>query len=185
MQHWGYCNDEWTDNGNFPFQLYVREARRMVSDFVFTEKDRVNSTAKNDSIGLGSYNMDIHMTQRLIYDGKVMNEGWLPRNYPHEIFEMPYRMIVPRQTEAQNLLVPVACSASHVAFGAIRLEATWSVLGEAAGRAAVKAWRDHVAVQSINVSELQHELQQANVLVFSRNVPAEPPKDICPNYRWP
>jgi hypothetical protein len=97
MQQWGYCKDEWTDNGNFPFQLYVREARRMVSDFVFVENDRLNATVrlrleltpherlannkqqfsipfktKHDSVGLGSYNMDIHMTQRLIYSKRTI-----------------------------------------------------------------------------------------------------------------
>lgn len=148
----------------FPPQLYVREALRMVSDFVLTQADRESALAKNDSIGMGSYSIDVLSVSRFASGGETLMEGgvqapsWLPPSLPP--FQIPYRAIIPRRAEATNLLVPGALSASHLAFCSVRLEPTWMVLGESAGVAAALAAAAEVDVQAVDVGKLQARLRQ-------------------------
>jgi hypothetical protein len=180
---YGWCADEFLREGHFPRSaLYVREARRMVGGAVFTEADHVSSVIKADTVGLGSYNMDCHMTERIsVNKSWVLNEGWLTKDFAHAPFELPYSLMLPRETEASNLIVPVAVSATHVAFSGIRLEPTWSILGHAAGVAAALAANStrHTPVQHINVSTLQAVLVSQGQLLTVSSIPAEAPHTFC------
>ena len=154
---------------------------------VVTEHDRLVNTSKSDSVGLGSYNCDCHMAERIIAppigggDGAtwVLNEGWLPEFFAHAAWELPYAMMVPPAAQATNLLVPVAVSASHVAFNGVRLEPTWSVLGHAAGAAASMAAKAGVGVAAVDVPELQARLVAAGQIIRRDGVPREPPALWC------
>lgn len=166
MSSWGLSADEFGDNGNWPYQLYVREGRRMVSDFVFTQRDREFNLTKQDSIGLFSYNIDTHNAQRFPQGTYVRNEGDV------EVFgnlgpgQMPYRMIIPPKASATNVLAPVPCSASHIGFGTIRLEPQWMILGQSAGLAAAQAIATTGGVvQDIDVATLQDTLRAAGQLI--------------------
>ena len=163
----GLCADEFVDTGNWPHQLYVREARRMLGDFVFTVHDRVTNTSKPDSIAVGDYNIDAHMAQRvLLSDGSVSDEGCLSgwarwSNTKLEPFEIPYRVVLPKSTEAPNLLVTAAVSASHVGSGPLRLEPQYMNIGQAAGVAAVLVATGAAdTVQGVNVTRLQQMLTE-------------------------
>lgn len=165
---YGLAPDEFTDNGNFPYYLYVREARRMVGAYVQTQKDIFTDTVKEDAIALGSHFVDCHHVQRVaVSPTQFMNEGriWEKVEQPYEI---AYRILTPKMADCKNLLVPVAVSASHVAFCSLRVEITWMQMGQAAGTAAALAAREKCPVQSINIPELQKKLNTAGV-VFKRN----------------
>jgi hypothetical protein len=128
---WGWCADEFTATQGFPPQIYVREGRRMQSDFVFSQHDRLTQREKADSIGLGDYNMDAHHVERITVnhsDGSIIarNEGCISGYRDDNIkfpFEIPYRVLVPPQNSVNNLLVSAAVSSSHVGYGCLRLEA--------------------------------------------------------------
>jgi hypothetical protein len=165
MQRYGLAADEFVENGGWPTELYVREARRMVSDFVFTQADRMTAVSKNDSIGLGSYNIDAHNAERYANATWVLNEGDVEQGSWVGPFQMPYAMIVPRAAEATNLLAPVPVSASHIGFGAIRLEPQWAILGESSGVAAALALRAKSAVQDVSIPALQTRLRQVGQLI--------------------
>lgn len=159
MNRWGLCKDEFTDNGNWPFQLYVREARRMVGDFVMTQKDLQTELTKQDAIGMGSYNSDSHNVDRIIdSDGSVRNEGNM--EVPVKPYQIPYRIMLPKRGEAANLLVPVAFSASHVAYSSVRMEPQYMILGQAAGKAAAMAVNGRCAVQDIDTGALRKALRK-------------------------
>ncbi len=154
---WGLPKDEFVENGNFPTQLYIREARRMISDVVMTEHYVTGREVAKDSVGMGAYGMDSHNVQRYITpEGYVKNEGDLQvggfKPYP-----ISYRSIVPRKGEASNLFVPVCLSATHIAFGSIRMEPVFMVLGHSAATAAVMAIDDKVDVQSVDYAKLRKE----------------------------
>jgi hypothetical protein len=158
MREWGLAKDEFTDTGNWPHQLYVREARRMVADFVSTQKDLQTDLLKPDVIGMGSYNSDSHNLQRIVNEkGFVENEGDV--QVPVKPYQIPYRALTPKRTEATNLLVPVCFSASHVAYSSMRMEPQYMILGHAAGIAAALAAGGNRAVQDIDVAELQRRLK--------------------------
>ena len=153
----------------FPPQLYVREALRMVGDFVLTQADREVALTKPDSVGMGSYTIDVIPVSRFArrnattgawgaaLEGGIQAPSFLtPGLAP---FELPYRALLPRRAQATNLLVPGALSASHLGFCAVRLEPTWMVLGESAGVAAAEALRGGVAVQDVDVAALQARLR--------------------------
>ncbi len=132
---WGLSKDEFADTDHWPHQLYVREARRMVGDYVMRQSDTVSERTKSDSIGMGSYNIDSHNTQRVAMpDGNALNEGDV--QFPVEPYEISYRSITPKRAEAENLLVTVCLSATHVAYCSIRMEPQYMILGQAAGTAA-------------------------------------------------
>ena len=160
---WGLCADEFTDTGGWPHQLYVREGRRLVGEYVLTEHDLVESRPHADTIARGSYNIDIREVQRtwrllpeFTATPAVFNEGYL--SVPVRPYDIPYRCLTPRRDDATDLLVPVGLSASHVAYSSVRMEPTWMMLGQAAGAAAAQAARRGVPVQDIDVVQLQEEL---------------------------
>ena len=160
INQWGLPKDEFQDSGYWPPQLYIREARRMVSDFVMTQKDIQTDLIKDDSIGMGSYNSDSHNVQRFARaDGNAENEGDM--QVPVQPYQIPYRVIVPKKGQAVNLLVPVCFSASHVAYSSLRMEPQYMILGQAAGAAASLAVRNGVAVQDVDVKALQRRLAGA------------------------
>jgi hypothetical protein len=159
-RRWGWCRDEFTDNGHLPWQLYVREARRMIGQTVFTQHHveqspgDVRSAFQPDSIAIGDYGPNCHGTSHEgpRYGGKHTGEFY-QRVAPYQI---PYGVIVPK--EVDNLLVPVACSASHVGFCALRLEPIWTGLGQAAGTAARLAIDKDLAVQDVKPGDIQRRL---------------------------
>jgi len=158
MSRWGLAKDEFTDNDNWPHQIYVREARRMVGDYVMTELDCRRVRRCEDPVGLGSYNMDSHNCQRfLTADGFVQNEGDVQES-PGGAYLVSYRSIIPADGEAENLLVPVCLSSSHIAFGSIRMEPVFMILGQSAATAASIAIRKSRKVQAVDYSELRRRL---------------------------
>jgi hypothetical protein len=167
---WGLCADEFVDTGGWPHQLYVREGRRLLGEYVLTEHDLVETRPHDDVVALGSYNIDIRevvRTWRLLPEyvptPAVFNEGYL--SVPVPPYAIPYRCLTPRREDADDLLVPVALSASHVAYASVRMEPTWMLLGHAAGLAAAQAARRGVAVQDVDVPQLQQQLRdQGQVL---------------------
>lgn len=163
LRQWGLPKDEFADNGHWPYDLYAREGRRMIGEFVMTQRDLFDDLAKPDSIALGSFPVDSHVVRRLASpDGKeVVNEGGYLVIPP--IYEIPYRALVPKAAECDNLLVTCALSSSRVAFNSLRVEPTWMMLGEAAGIAAAIAKREAVPVERVAVEEVQKRLQESAV----------------------
>jgi ribulose 1,5-bisphosphate synthetase/thiazole synthase len=158
MAPWGLAKDEFVDNENWPHQIYVREARRMVSDYVTTELDCRRERLVKDSVGMGSYNMDSHNIQRYITpEGYVQNEGDVQVS-PGGPYLISYRSITPRKGETENLLVPICVSSSHIAYGSIRMEPVFMILGQSAATAAVQAIEHGVAVQDVEFSKLREKL---------------------------
>ena len=164
MANWGLAKDEFLDTDHWPHQLYVREARRMLGSYVMTQADIMDDRTKVDSVGLGSYNTDSHHVQRVVQpDGSALNEGdFQVRTRPYAI---PYRSLIPRPSECSNLLVPVCMSASHVAYGTVRMEPVYMILGHACGVAAALAINEKVLVQAVPIERLTSKLaEQASVL---------------------
>lgn len=151
---WGLPADEFATTGGWPPHLYIRESRRMRSGYVVTEHDCRGFVRANDPVGLGAYAMDSHNCQRVVINGLVRNEGDVQaagfKPYP-----ISYRAITPRAGEAENLLVPVCVSATHIAYGSIRMEPVFMILGESAAHAAHLALRRNVPVQQVPYPELQ------------------------------
>ncbi len=171
VSQWGYARDEFADNGNWPYRIYIRVGRRMVSDYVMTEHDCRLERVAEDSVGMGSYTMDSHNVQRYVTpEGYVQNEGNIevPPAGPYSI---SYRSIVPRRGEAENLLVPWAVSASHIAFGSIRMEPVFMVLGQSAATAAAMAIEDGVSVQDVDYDSLRSRLEADGQILYSGNEP--------------
>ena len=169
MLSWGFAKDEFTDNNGFPHQIYVREARRMIGQYVMTEHNCLGDSVVNDGIGLAAYTMDSHNCQRIVVNGMVKNEGDVQiGGFPP--YPVSYRSITPKKNECMNLLVPVCLSASHIAYGSIRMEPVFMVLGQSAAVAAHLAIKNHCSVQDINVSELNNIL---NTNPYLNNVPPD------------
>ena len=167
---WGYCRDEFLDTGGWPHQLYVREARRMVSDFVMTEHECVGTKKVNDGIAMGGYALDSHVVQRVVVDGHVENEGNISI-HGFDPYYIPYRAMTPKEEEITNLLVPVCLSSSHAAYGSLRMEPVFMALGQSSGVAAHLAVDKNLPVQKVNVNAIQHQLAE-NPLV-NRKPPRE------------
>jgi hypothetical protein len=157
---WGLAKDEFVDNGHWPINLYVREARRMRSDFVMTEHHCTRKRPVDDSIGMGAYALDSHNTQRFVHDGMVKNEGDIQSGLGGKAYGISYRAIVPKELECENLLVPWALSATHIAFGSIRMEPVFMVLGQSAATAACIAIDDGSTVQAVPYGKLRARLVQ-------------------------
>ena len=158
MQRWGLARDEFQDNGHWPHQLYVREARRMEGEFVMTENELVKRRPTPDSVGMGSYTIDSHNVQRYITpEGFVQNEGDIgtSTNGPYEI---AYGSLVPKRGQIGNLLVPVCVSSSHIAFGSIRMEPVFMILGQSAATAAAIAIDSKISVQDVPYEKLRARL---------------------------
>jgi hypothetical protein len=158
MQAWGLCRDEFVDTGGWPHQLYVREARRMVAAYVMTERNCRESLRVPDSVGLAAYTMDSHNCQRLVKNGHAENEGDVQvGGFPP--YPIAFRAIIPKAAECENLLVPVCLSASHIAYGSIRMEPVFMVLGQSAATAAVMAIDAQTSVQRVSIGQLQARLR--------------------------
>ncbi len=158
MSKWGLAKDEFVDNGNWPHQLYVREARRMVSDYVMTEHNCRWTAKVEDPVGMGAYNMDSHHTQRFINErGHAYNEGDVEVRVKGP-YGVSYRSIVPRSEECTNLVVPICLSASHIAYGSIRMEPVFMVLGQSAATAASLAIDADTDVQKVEYAKLKAKL---------------------------
>ena len=158
MKTWGLAKDEFTDNGHWPHQIYVREARRMLGEFVMTENELLKRKPTPESVGMGSYAMDSHNVQRYIKpNGFVQNEGDIGRktNGPYAI---AYGSLTPKKEECTNLLVPVCVSSSHIAFGSIRMEPVFMILGQSAAVAAIMAIDQNIAVQDVAYNKLKSTL---------------------------
>lgn len=158
MQTWGLPKDEFTDNGNWSHQLYIREARRMVGAFVMTENELVKRKPTPESVGMGSYTIDSHNIQRYVTpEGYVQNEGdiGVSTKGPYEI---AYGSLVPKKGQADNLLVPVCVSSTHIAFGSIRMEPVFMILGQSAATAAVMAIEAGIPVQDVPYEKLKEQL---------------------------
>lgn len=153
----GPCKDEFQDTAGWSPQLYVREARRMVSDYVMTEHNCRSKEIAKDSVGMAAYGMDSHNCQRIVQRGAARNEGDVQK-HGFKPYPISYRSIVPKASECENLLVPVCVSATHIAFGSIRMEPVFMVLGQSAGTAASLAIDDESAVQEVDYQRLQHQL---------------------------
>ena len=166
-QTWALAKDEFLDNDNWPHQLYVREARRMKSEYVMTEHNCRGTRVAEDPVGLGAYGMDSHHTQRYVTpEGHVRNEGDVEVG-GFSPYPISYRSIVPKADQCTNLLVPVCVSASHIAYGSIRMEPVFMVLGQSAATAAVQAVETDKDVQAIGYPTLrQRLLADKQVLVW-------------------
>jgi hypothetical protein len=169
MRQWGLAADEFADNGNWPHQMYIREARRMVGMEVMTEHETLNKRPVNKPVAMGSYTLDSHNVQRYVTEeGTVQNEGdiGVKTNGPYQI---GYGAICPKKSECENLLVPVAVSASHTAFGSIRMEPVFMALGHAATAAAILALDHNTAVQDVDYTMLRKQLiEDGQVLEYSK-----------------
>ena len=158
MLQWGYPKDEYTDNGNWSPQMYVREARRMTGEYIMTQANCEAKEVVSDGIGMAAYTMDSHNCQRIVVNGMVKNEGDVQIGgfgpYP-----IAYRSITPRAVECKNLLVPVCLSATHIAYGSIRMEPVFMVLSQSAAVAAALAMDTKKTVQQIDIKQLQQVLK--------------------------
>lgn len=173
VRQWGLAKDEFTDTGGWPHQLYVREARRMVGEYVMTQKDIQTEVTKPDAIGMGSYNSDSHNVQRFANErGFAENEGDM--QVPVKPYHIPYRVMLPKRSEATNLLVPVCVSASHVAYSTLRMEPQYMIMGQAAGVAAAMAISTGRALHDLDVRALQQKLLEQGVVLEYHPAPPRP-----------
>ena len=164
MNKWGLCPGEFKDTGYWPRQLYIREDRRMVGEYVMVQKDLQTDLTKPDPIGMGSYNSDSHNVERIVAaDGFVRNEGDM--QVAVKPYQIPYRILLPKRAEAVNLLVPVAFSASHVAYSSVRMEPQYMILGQAAGVAAQMAIKGRKSVQDIETGALTAKLRSQGAVM--------------------
>jgi hypothetical protein len=173
---YGLPKDEFTDNDGWPWMIYIREARRMVGDYVMTQRDCEGKRTAPDPVGLGSFGMDSHVVQRFVTEsGKVQNDGVIWR-VPPRPYGISYRAIIPKKGECENLLSPICVSASHVAHGSIRMEPVFMVLSQSAAIAAGLAMDGKVSVQDVPYPALREKLEAAKQIVEASQVPAPKPK---------
>ncbi len=158
MAKWGLSKDEFKDNGGWPHQIYVREARRMIGAYVMTEHDCLDKKPTPDSVGMGSYTLDSHNVRRYVTpEGFVQNEGDIGVHCPRP-YEVAYGALTPKKAECENLLVPVCLSSSHIAYGSIRMEPVFMILGQSAATAAAMAIDGSLAVQDVPYPRLKARL---------------------------
>jgi len=182
MAELGLCRDEFPDYGHWSPQLYVREGRRMIGEYVVSQKDIMEQPAKDDAIVVSSFPIDSHDCQRVATKNGVINEGTIMpvrvkgRRHGYA-YHIPYRAITPKAAECLNLLVPVALSCTHVGISSIRVEPTWMILGQSAGIAAALSARDQIAVQKLPYPVLRDRLlaqRQVLELPVLTELPPEP-----------
>lgn len=172
---WGLAKDEFLDNGHWPHQLYVREARRMIGRFVMTENELLKRRPTPESVGMGSYTIDSHNVQRYVTpEGTVQNEGDI--GVTLKPYAIAYGALTPKQEQCDNLLVPVCASSSHVAYGSIRMEPVFMILGQSAATAAVMAIEGDKAVQEVNYEALRARLLADGQVLEYAPPATEPPK---------
>lgn len=158
MLRWGYPKDEYTDNNNWSFQMYVREARRMIGEYVMTQANCEGKERVEDGVGMAAYTMDSHNTSRVVINGMVKNEGDVQvGGFPP--YPISYRSLIPKAAECRNLFVPVCLSATHIAYGSIRMEPVFMVLAQSSAVAAVQAIDKRINVQDVNVKAVQELLR--------------------------
>jgi hypothetical protein len=169
VNRFGLDPKEFKQTGHWPHQLYVREGRRMLSDYVMTQANCESKRKVKDSIGLASYPMDSHFCQRVVVEenGKltVRNEGAFG-HHMRKPYPIAYQSIVPKKEECNNLLVPLCLSASHVAYGSIRMEPVFMIMGQSAGVAASLAMDAGVSVQDIDIDKLHQHLEAENQILY-------------------
>ncbi len=166
MQTWGLPKDEFADNGNWSHQLYIREARRMIGNFVMTENELLKKKPTPDSVGMGSYTIDSHNVRRYVTpEGHVQNEGDIGVHL--KPYEIAYGSLVPKAGQADNLLVPVCASASHIAYGSIRMEPVFMILGQSAATAAAIAIDAEIPVQNVPYAKLKARLLEDGQILHS------------------
>ena len=166
----GFQRGIFDETNGWPHQLYVREARRMKSDYVVTQKDLEGAVSPEDSVGLGSYGVDDWSYATIAHEGGIALSGGefsiMKANPAHSgIHRLPYRAIRPKQSDCDNLLVPVCCSASHIAMTCIRMEPVWITLGLSAGIAAAHAIKENAAVQAIDFPRYRRALLDAGQIL--------------------
>jgi hypothetical protein len=160
----GLAKDEFTDNHYWPYQLYIREARRLVGDYVVAQKDIQTELTKTDVIGMGSYNSDSHNVQRyLTPEGNAQNEGNM--EVAVTPYQIPYRILLPKKAQVANLFVPVCFSASHVTYSTLRMEPQYMIIGQAAGVAAKMAIEKKIAVQDVDTAALTAKLRSLGAVM--------------------
>lgn len=166
MNTWGYAGDEFSDNGNWPYNIYVREARRMMGEYVMTENDVLGKRKVPSSIGMGSYTMDSHNVQRYVTpEGFVQNEGDIGVRAP-EPYQIDLGSIIPGKGDCGNLLVPVCVSCSHIAFGSIRMEPVFMILGQSAGTVASLALKNGKDIHDLTYDEIKKQLIADGQILF-------------------
>ncbi len=171
MRLWGLAKDEFVDTGHWPHQLYVREGRRMLGEYVLTQHDLQTRRRKYDSVGMGGYNIDVREVQWISYrvyrfptaSEEVLTEGYI--SLPVEPYEIPYRSLLPKQEECENLLVTSCISSSSVAYASFRMEPQYMIAGHSAGVAAVMAVRSGVPVHKIEILKLQRRLREQKQII--------------------
>ncbi|MDR2440602.1 MAG: FAD-dependent oxidoreductase [Planctomycetaceae bacterium] len=175
MPQWGLAKDEFIDNENWPHQIYVREARRMVGEYVTTELDCMAKRRCPKPVGLGSYALDSHNVRRYVTpEGTVQNEGDIGVS-PRGPYGIDFGSIVPKREQCTNLLVPVCVSSSHIAFGSIRMEPVFMILGQSAATAAVLAIHENCEVQKLDYEKLrEHLIADGQRLVYSKQNKVNP-----------
>lgn len=169
MKKWGLAKDEFPQTDHWPHQLYVREARRMVGEYVMTENEVLNKRQTPEPVGMGSYAMDSHNVQRYITpDGFVQNEGDIGVR-TNGAYQISYRSLTPKRSQCKNLLVPVCVSSSHIAFGSIRMEPVFMILGQSAATAAVMALEKNLPVQDLQYADLRERLLDDGQVLESKS----------------
>lgn len=159
IKKWGLPKDEFVDNGNWPHQIYVREARRMIGEYVMTEHDVLSKREVPEPVGMGSYTVDSHNVQRYVKpDGYVQNEGDIGVRTPKP-YNISYRSLIPKKEDCRNLLVPICVSSSHIAYGSIRMEPVFMILGQSAATAASLAIDEGISVQDVQYEKLRQQLE--------------------------
>jgi len=159
MNEWGYSKDEFADNGYWPYNIYVREARRMTGEYVMTENDVLGKRDVPEPIGMGSYTMDSHNVQRYVTpEGFVQNEGDIGV-HPDNPYQIAMGSILPLEDECSNLLVPVCVSSSHIAFGSIRMEPVYMILGQSAATIGCLAIDNRVNIHELSYEEIRERLE--------------------------
>jgi hypothetical protein len=159
MNQWGYAKDEFADNGNWPYNIYVREARRMIGEYVMTENDVLGKREVPKPVGMGSYTMDSHNVQRYVTpEGYVQNEGDLGVR-PDRPYQIDLGALLPKEAECNNLLVTVCVSCSHIAFGSIRMEPVFMILGQSAGTVAAMAVEKRGTIYGLTYDEIKARLE--------------------------
>lgn len=173
VRQWGLAADEFTDTFNWPRQLYIREARRMVGAYVMTEHNALQHIICEQPIAVASFHMDSHHCRRVVVNGRVMNEGDI--QVPVKPFMIDLRSILPKKEHCTNLIVPVCLSASHIAYGSIRMEPVFMMLGQAAGSVAAAALQEDAPVQDISYEQLKQQLiAQGQVVEWDENFIDDP-----------
>lgn len=165
MKQWGLAKDEFKDNGNWPYNIYVRESRRMIGEYIMTENEVLGKTKVPQPIGMGSYAMDSHNVQRYVTpEGYVQNEGDIGVT-PQQPYQIDLGSVIPKREDCTNILVPVCVSCSHIAFGSIRMEPVFMILGQSSGIIASMAIDSNKSIQDLNYNYIKTKLEASGQIL--------------------